>query len=168
MPSTPTSHQRRVSGRATKGVGKPHFEPNTGGGLATKTRALLSTPESKPAAAQDASNSPSDRQPKYSVVVTGAAPQRKAVPKPGIALERSAAKAASKAATAVKLFAGTAVPKPDAPGAPVDDAVSGDEAPLVLRRTRGGRKRKVVDSDDDGDDNEKWFDEYATLSRIHI
>ena len=150
MSSTPTSHQRRVSRRATKGVGKPHFEPNTGGGLASKTRALLSTPESKPAAAKDASNSPSDKRPKYIDVVTGAAPQRKAVPKPNIALKRSAAQASPKAATVVKLFAGTGAPKPNAPGAPVDDAVSGDEAPLVLRRTRGGRKRKVVDSDDDG------------------
>jgi len=161
MSSTSTSHQRRVSGRATKGVGKPHFEPNTGGGLASKTRALLSTPESKPAAAKDASNSPSGKRPKYIDVVTGAAPQRKAVPKPNIALKRSAAQASPKAATAVQLFA----PKPDASDARVDDAVSGDEAPLVLRRTRGvDRKRKVVDSDDDDDDDtEECFDEYATI-----
>ena len=43
MSSTSTSHQRRVSGRATKGVGKPHFEPNTGGGLATVGQRLVPT-----------------------------------------------------------------------------------------------------------------------------
>ena len=61
MSSTSTSHQRRVSGRATKGVGKPHFEPNTGGGLATK----LSTPEASATTRSTRAGTPPPRTPHH-------------------------------------------------------------------------------------------------------
>jgi len=61
MSSTSTSHQRRVSRRATKGVGKPHFEPNTGGGLATK----LSTPEASATTRSTRAGTPPPRTPHH-------------------------------------------------------------------------------------------------------
>ena len=65
MPHTSTSHQLRVSGRATKGAGASHFEPNTGGGLASKTRALLSTPEASATTRSTRAGTPPPRTPHH-------------------------------------------------------------------------------------------------------